>query len=55
MGNKTPEQKKQSIFLKHFTILEKKLLTLKTFNSEFQDIQVWFTDENSQQQKQKTK
>ena len=32
----------------NLTFLQKKIVLLKAFNSEFQKIEVWFTDQNSQ-------
>ena len=34
--------------INHLVVYSKKIISLKTFNSEFQANEVWFTDQNSQ-------
>ena len=34
--------------INHLVVYYKKIISLKTFNSEFQANEVWFTDQNSQ-------
>ena len=34
--------------INHLIVYSKKIISIKTFNSEFQANEVWFTDQNSQ-------